>query len=35
LIHTLPYASMIGVVILGMGLMAYLNGWQPQSRLDQ
>lgn len=27
--HTTPYASMIGVVILGMGLMAYLNGWQP------
>lgn len=24
----LPYASMIGVVLLGMGLMAYMNGWQ-------
>ncbi|KAI9050397.1 hypothetical protein LZ554_005562 [Drepanopeziza brunnea f. sp. 'monogermtubi'] len=24
-----PYASMIGVVLLGMGVMAYLNGWQP------
>ncbi len=35
LLHAMPYASMIGVVILGMGLMAYLNGWQPQSRLDQ
>lgn len=35
LIHTLPYASMIGVVLFGMGLMAYLNGWQPQSRLDR
>ncbi|KFY39194.1 hypothetical protein V495_06089 [Pseudogymnoascus sp. VKM F-4514 (FW-929)] len=23
-----PYASMIGVVLLGMGLMAYMNGWQ-------
>lgn len=23
-----PYASMIGVVLLGVGLMAYLNGWQ-------
>ena len=34
LIHTLPYASMIGVVLFGMGLMAYLNGWQPQQRLD-
>lgn len=27
---TLPYASMVGVVLLGMGLMAYINGWQPQ-----
>ncbi|KAK4236030.1 hypothetical protein C8A03DRAFT_17294 [Achaetomium macrosporum] len=35
LIHTLPYASMIGVVLLGMGFMAYLNGWQPQPRLDR
>ncbi|AEO54596.1 hypothetical protein MYCTH_2297312 [Thermothelomyces thermophilus ATCC 42464] len=35
LIHTLPYASMIGVVLFGMGLMAYLNGWQPQPRLDR
>jgi hypothetical protein len=34
LIHTLPYASMIGVVLFGMGLMAYLNGWQPQPKLD-
>ncbi|KAK3996400.1 vacuolar protein sorting-associated protein 64 [Cladorrhinum sp. PSN332] len=33
LAHTLPYASMIGVVLIGMGLMAYLNGWQPKSRL--
>lgn len=32
----LPYASMLGVVIIGMGLMAYINGWQPQpTRLDQ
>jgi Chromosome segregation ATPases len=23
-----PYASMFGVVLLGVGLMAYLNGWQ-------
>jgi hypothetical protein len=29
LYHTTPYASMIGVVLIGMGLMAYLNGWQP------
>jgi hypothetical protein len=35
LIHTLPYASMIGVVLFGMGLMAYLNGWQPQPRLER
>ncbi|TVY39079.1 Uncharacterized protein LOCC1_G007207 [Lachnellula occidentalis] len=27
--HATPYASMMGVVLLGMGLMAYLNGWQP------
>jgi len=26
--HTTPYASMLGVVLVGMGLMAYLNGWQ-------
>lgn len=26
---SLPYASMIGVVLLGVGLMAYINGWQP------
>jgi hypothetical protein len=32
----LPYASMVGVVLIGMGLMAYINGWQPQpARLDQ
>lgn len=35
IIQTLPYASMIGVVLIGMGLMAYLNGWQPQSRLER
>jgi hypothetical protein len=23
-----PYASMLGVVLFGMGLMAYINGWQ-------
>ena len=34
LIQTLPYASMLGVVLIGMGLMAYLNNWQPQTRLD-
>ncbi|KAK5656372.1 hypothetical protein OQA88_4752 [Cercophora sp. LCS_1] len=34
IMQTLPYASMIGVVLIGMGLMAYLNGWQPQAKLD-
>lgn len=29
LYHATPYASMLGVVLIGMGLMAYLNGWQP------
>ncbi|KAL2065805.1 hypothetical protein VTL71DRAFT_3475 [Oculimacula yallundae] len=29
LYHATPYASMVGVVFIGMGLMAYLNGWQP------
>lgn len=27
---SVPFASMLGVVIIGMGLMAYLNGWQTQ-----
>ncbi|KAG5946387.1 hypothetical protein E4U53_006591 [Claviceps sorghi] len=34
----LPYASMIGVVLIGMGLMAYINGWQappPPSRIER
>ncbi|KAL2258557.1 hypothetical protein VTK26DRAFT_8088 [Humicola hyalothermophila] len=35
LIRALPYTSMIGVVLFGMGLMAYLNGWQPQPRMDR
>lgn len=30
LLHNVaPYASMLGVVLIGMGLMAYMNGWQP------
>lgn len=29
-----PYASMLGVVLIGMGLMAYLNGWE-QPKLDR
>lgn len=35
IMETLPYASMMGVVLIGMGLMAYINGWQPQPRLDR
>ena len=27
--QTAPYASMIGVVIIGVGIMTWLNGWQP------
>jgi hypothetical protein len=29
LYHATPYASMLGVVLIGMGVMAYLNGWHP------
>lgn len=32
---SLPYASMLGVVLLGMGLMAYINGWQASPKLDR
>lgn len=32
LIQAMPYVSVIGVVFIGMGLMAYLNGWQPQAK---
>lgn len=32
LYHSAPYASMLGVVLLGMGLMAYMNGWQKVER---
>lgn len=28
LAQTAPYASLIGVVLLGVGMMAWLNGWQ-------
>lgn len=35
IMESLPYASMLGVVLMGMGLMAYINGWQPQPRLDR
>lgn len=30
--NSTPYASMVGVVLLGIGLMAYLNGWQKIER---
>lgn len=32
LYNSAPYASMLGVVLLGMGLMAYMNGWQKVER---
>jgi hypothetical protein len=32
LLHSAPYASILGVVALGVGLMAYLNGWQKVER---
>ncbi|KAI8627909.1 hypothetical protein F5Y19DRAFT_158757 [Xylariaceae sp. FL1651] len=35
LVNSVPYASMIGVVLIGMGLMAYINGWQPQPQLER
>ncbi|KAI0848479.1 hypothetical protein F5Y00DRAFT_238432 [Daldinia vernicosa] len=35
LANSIPYASMMGVVLIGMGLMAYINGWQPQPRLER
>ncbi|KAI3330662.1 hypothetical protein F4824DRAFT_477996 [Ustulina deusta] len=33
--NSIPYTSMIGVVLIGVGLMAYINGWQPQPRLGR
>ncbi|KAI1463622.1 uncharacterized protein F4812DRAFT_235800 [Daldinia caldariorum] len=35
LANSIPYASMIGVVLMGMSLMAYINGWQRQLKLEQ
>lgn len=32
LYHSGPYASMLGVVLIGMGIMAYMNGWQKTER---
>ncbi|KAL8413351.1 hypothetical protein RB594_004826 [Gaeumannomyces avenae] len=34
-VQAAPYASMLGVVLLGVGLMAWINGWQPQPQLDR
>lgn len=31
-VQSAPYASILGVVALGVGLMAYLNGWQKMDR---
>jgi hypothetical protein len=28
LVQSAPYASIVGVVLIGVGIMAYLNGWQ-------
>ncbi|KAI1307419.1 hypothetical protein F5Y03DRAFT_119367 [Xylaria venustula] len=33
--NSIPYASMISVVLIGVGLMAYINGWQPQPQLER
>ena len=30
--HAAPFASMLGVVIVGVGIMAWLNGWQRVER---
>lgn len=32
LAQSAPFASMLGVVLIGVGLMAYLNGWQKVER---
>ncbi len=32
LVQSAPYASILGVVALGVGIMAYLNGWQKVDR---
>jgi hypothetical protein len=31
-VQAAPYASIVGVVVLGLGLMAYLNNWQKVDR---
>ncbi|KXJ93713.1 hypothetical protein Micbo1qcDRAFT_193094 [Microdochium bolleyi] len=35
LTSSIPYASMVGVVIIGMGLMVYINGWQAPPRVER
>lgn len=30
--HSGPYASMLGVILLGIGIMSYMNGWQKVER---
>ncbi|MCJ1319054.1 hypothetical protein MMC15_004387 [Xylographa vitiligo] len=32
LMQSAPYASMLGVVLIGVGIMTYLNGWQKLER---
>lgn len=29
MVHSAPYVSMVGVVLIGVGIMTWLNGWQP------
>lgn len=29
MVQSAPYVSMIGVVLIGVGIMTWLNGWQP------
>ena len=32
LVQSAPYASLLGVVLIGVGIMTYLNGWQKGER---
>ena len=32
MVHGAPYASMVGVVLIGVGIMTWLNGWQRGER---
>ncbi|KAL8639394.1 MAG: hypothetical protein Q9228_003572 [Teloschistes exilis] len=31
-VHSAPYVSMVGVVLIGVGIMTWLNGWQKAER---